>query len=336
MVLNVNLGEKSYDIVVERNSIDHIEDYIDLNRKVMIITDDGVPEIYSKKVADKCKNAYIYKVSSGEGSKSIKVYEEIQKKLLSLSFSRKDAIIAVGGGVVGDLSAFVASSYMRGIDFYNIPTTILSQLDSSIGGKCALNLDGVKNVVGAFYQPKKVIIDAETLKTLPKRQISNGLAEGVKMALTSSAELFEIFENKDALENIDDIIIKSLLIKKEVVEKDEKELGLRKVLNFGHTIGHAIESEENLNKLLHGECVALGILPMVDVSIVNRVKKVLLKLNLPTKVLIDTKKAVSLIKHDKKSKGDFVSIVFVSKIGEFSFKDVLIDELESYFDLIKE
>lgn len=336
MVLNVNLGEKSYDIVIERNSIDHIEDYIDLNRKVMIITDDGVPEIYSKKVADKCKNSYIYKVSSGEGAKSIKVYEEILKKLLSLSFGRKDAIVAIGGGVVGDLSAFVASSYMRGIDFYNVPTTVLSQLDSSIGGKCALNLDGVKNVVGAFYQPKKVIIDAETLKTLSKRHISNGLAEGVKMALTSSAKLFEIFENKDILQNIDDIIIKSLLIKKEVVEKDEKELDLRKVLNFGHTIGHAIESEENLNKLLHGECVALGMLCMISDTLIERLKKVLLKLNLPIKVLVDTKKAVSLIKHDKKSKGDFVSVVFVSEIGKFSFKEVLIDELESYFDLIKE
>ena len=222
MNIHMNLKENSYDIVVERGILARAGEHLNLKRRVLIVTDSGVPEIYSQTVAKQCKEAVVCTVQSGEGSKSLEVFGRLLQKMLDNGFSRKDCVVAVGGGVVGDLSGFVASAYMRGVDFYNIPSTLLSQIDSSIGGKTAINFGNVKNIVGAFYQPKKVLIDSELLKTLPERQISNGLAEAVKMSLTSDCELFDIFENKDINENIDEIIVRSLNIKKTVVEQDER------------------------------------------------------------------------------------------------------------------
>lgn len=336
MKMCVNLGEDSYDIVVKRGILKEIDKEINLQRKVFIITDKGVPSEYSNLVASKCLKPHIAVVETGEESKSLNVYEKLLSKMLSLGFDRGDCVVAVGGGVVGDLSGFVASSYMRGIDFYNIPTTVLSQIDSSIGGKVAVNLDGIKNIVGAFYQPKKVVIDPEVLKTLPKRQISNGLSEAVKMSLTSSEELFEIFENKDPLKSIDEIIIKSLNIKKNVVEKDEKEAGLRKILNFGHSIGHAIESRDNANSYYHGECVALGMIPMCSDEVRVRLIKVLEKLSLPVKTSFNPDKIIDAMTHDKKVKGGFITAVFVKKAGEFEMREVSPESLKESLALILE
>ena len=252
--------------------------------------------------------------------------------MLKLGFGRKDAVVAVGGGVVGDLAGFAASAYMRGIAFYNIPTTVLSQVDSSIGGKTAVNLDGIKNIVGAFYQPRKVLVDLDLLSTLPQRQISNGLAEAVKMSLTSDADLFGLFEIGNISENMDEIITRSLMIKKNVVEQDEKEQGLRKILNFGHTIGHGIESFEHLNGLYHGECVALGMIPMVSDTLRPRLIKVLENLSLPTSVELDCDAVYAAMIHDKKGEGDCVTVTTVPDAGRYEMKRVAFDEL---YPLIK-
>lgn len=336
MNIHMNLGENSYDIIVERGVLQRAAEEINLDRKVFIITDSGVPEAYSECVAAQSCEAHIATVIQGESSKSIAMYEQLLQKMLSLGFSRGDCVVAVGGGVVGDLSGFVAASYMRGIDFYNIPTTVLSQIDSSIGGKVAVNLGGIKNIVGAFYQPKKVLIDPDVLNTLPQRQISNGLAEAVKMSLTSDAELFEIFENKDIMSNIDQIIVKSLNIKKNVVEQDEKESGLRKILNFGHSIGHGIESEEQLSSLYHGECVALGMIPMCSPEVRARLVSVLGKLSLPTSVNFDADEVVEAMTHDKKVKNGKLIAVFVESVGSFLMKDISCESLRSNLDLISE
>ena len=240
MNIHMNLEENSYDIIVERGILACAGSHLNLERRVLIVTDTGVPAAYARTIADQCKAPVLYTIEPGEASKSLEMFGSLLQAMLEHGFSRKDCVVAVGGGVVGDLSGFAASSYMRGVDFYNIPTTLLSQIDSSIGGKTAVNLDGVKNMIGSFYQPRKVLIDPELLNTLPERQISNGLAEAVKMALTSDGELFDIFESRDIKNNLDEIIIRSLNIKKNIVEQDEKESGLRKILNFGHTIGHGI------------------------------------------------------------------------------------------------
>lgn len=320
MNIHLNLKENSYDIIVERGILEKAGGHLNLDRRVLVVTDTGVPAIYADTLAKQCKKSVICTVNAGETSKSIESFSELLHKMLENGFSRNDCVVAVGGGVVGDLSGFVASAYMRGVDFYNIPTTLLSQIDSSIGGKTAVNFGGIKNVVGAFYQPKKVLIDPDLLKTLPERQISNGLAEAIKMAVTSDSELFEIFESKSIKDNLDEIIIRSLNIKKSVVEQDEKESGLRRILNFGHTIGHGIESSINPEELYHGECVALGIIPMCSESIRPRVTNVLKKCNLYNLIDFDWSKISEIMFHDKKADGASVIVTTVDDIGKYEIK----------------
>ena len=238
-------------------------------------------------------------------------------------------MVAVGGGIVGDLGGFVASAYMRGVDFYNIPTTVLSQVDSSVGGKTAVNFRHIKNIVGAFYQPRCVLIDTELLRTLSKRQISNGLCEAVKMALTSDAELFRYFEeNEITLDNIDEVIRRAVGIKAAVVSEDEREGGIRKILNFGHTLGHAIEAREGEENLYHGECVAIGMLPMCAEDIRPRVLAVLKKLSLPTEApsAIDT--YLSFAGSDKKREGDTLAVIKVENIGSYRIEKMPIADWE--------
>ena len=320
MNIHMDLKENSYDILVERGILAKAGEHLPLNRRVLVVTDSGVPAAYAQTLASQCASPVICTVDTGEGSKSLEGFGHLLQTMLDHGFSRKDCVVAVGGGVVGDLSGFAASAYMRGIDFYNIPTTLLSQIDSSIGGKTAINFGGMKNIVGAFYQPKKVLIDPDLLQTLPPRQISNGLAEAVKMALTSDSILFDIFEHKDIPANLDEIIIRSLQIKKDVVQQDEKEAGLRKILNFGHTVGHGIESSENLRELYHGECVALGLIPMCAESIRPRVIDVLKKCGLYNRIDFDWEKIRQAAFHDKKADGSKVTVTLVPEIGSFELK----------------
>ncbi len=320
MILHMDLPQNGYDIILERGALCRISELLDLDRRVLIVTDEGVPAKYAQTVSAACKHPTVVTVKEGEGSKSFPVLEQLCKTMMEREFTRTDCVVAVGGGVVGDLAGFAAASYMRGIDFYNIPTTVLSQVDSSIGGKVAINLDGVKNIVGAFHQPKRVVIDPEVLSTLPRRQIANGLAEAIKMSLTSDAELFTIFESGRAELEIDNVIERSLRIKKAVVEQDEKEMGLRRILNFGHTLGHGIEAEEKTHGLYHGECVALGMIPMCSVSVRNRLLPVLSSLGLPTVLSGDLEEMLGLASHDKKRTGDEISVVWVEEVGSFELR----------------
>jgi 3-dehydroquinate synthase len=237
-------------------------------------------------------------------------------------------VVAVGGGVVGDLGGFVASLYMRGVDFYNVPTTVLSQVDSSIGGKTAVNLAGIKNIIGAFYQPKAVLIDPDTLNSLSERQIVNGLFEAIKMGATSDKELFELFLNGEWKENLDLIIEKALLVKKNVVEQDEKESHLRKILNFGHTIGHGFESAAH-GRYLHGECVALGMLYMSSEEVQDQLCEIYEKLGfeIPEFYTFDLEEVREAITHDKKASGQNCSVVYVSEIGNGSIEEWSMDEV---------
>ena len=322
MIIPVNADNGCYDIVLERGSLKKAGQLLELDRRVLVVTDEGVPPEYAGCVASQCREAIVVTVPRGEGSKSFEQLERLLSAMLEASFTRGDCVVAVGGGVVGDLSGFAASCYMRGIDFYNIPTTLLAQVDSSVGGKTAVNFGGVKNIVGAFYQPKKVIIDPETLKTLERRQLMAGLAEAIKMAATSSAELFELIENSEDLDaDLPEIIRRSLCIKRDVVEQDPKENGLRRILNFGHTVGHAVEGF-NKGKLLHGECVALGMPPMCSGEALERVTKVLKKYGLPTEIEQSADELMPYLKHDKKMTADLVKVVLVDKIGQFRICDM--------------
>ena len=327
--IRVELGESSYDICVGGGILGSAKEIMNLERKVFILTDAGVPKEYAEKIMEQSKEAVIFTANEGEGTKSLATLSKVLEVMLEFEMSRGDCVVAVGGGVVGDLGGFASSIYMRGIDFYNIPTTLLSQVDSSIGGKTAVNFGGVKNTVGSFHQPRAVLIDTETLKTLPRRQVSAGLAEAVKMSLTSDAELFDIFENSTAFD-VEDIIIRALEVKRAVVEKDEKESGLRKILNFGHTLEHGIEAEEGFGGLYHGECVALGMIPMCSEKVRERLIKVLRKLELPTSYNGDVDAALSHVVHDKKCHGGTVDAVFVDTVGKCRIEKISVEDFSTF------
>lgn len=315
---------------VQRGAIFHISDWVPTDRKVMVVTDSGVPFQYAQAVLSCCPKGYCHIFGQGEQNKTLDTVRAILEDLLENGFTRTDAVIAVGGGVVGDVAGFAASCYMRGIDFYNVPTTLLSQVDSSIGGKTGVDFGGVKNVVGAFYMPKAVIIDPDCLATLDLRLLHEGLAEAIKMAATSDAELFSYIEEEGPLEpKLDRIISGALAIKDAVVEADPKESGLRRVLNFGHTVGHAIEaaSAGTQNPLFHGECVAAGMLYMCSDEVRQRLQPLLERFDLPVADPFSTETLLSYIGHDKKKQGSTITAVYVNEIGSFEFRNMDMDQM---------
>ena len=330
MIIPVKTKLGGYDVVIERGVLGSADKYFNLSRKVLIVTDDGVPENYARTIADLSGEALTVVIPAGEKSKNFENYRRILEALIGADFTRSDCIVAVGGGVVGDLAGFAGATYMRGIDFYNLPTTVLSQVDSSIGGKTAIDFCGYKNMVGSFCSPQCVLIDPDTLGTLDRRHISNGLCEALKMAATCDGELFRFFENGKARSNIDEIITRAVSIKKNIVEADERETGLRRVLNFGHTVGHAIES--NSPSLLHGECVGLGMLYMCSHDVKKRIKAALDDLNLPVTADISFESIKEALSHDKKETGSKITTVFVDKIGTYRF---VTEEISDFLDRLK-
>lgn len=319
--LTMNLGPRSYDIILKRGALENLYQFARLDRRVAIVTDSGVPEAFARRVADQCRDARIITVPQGEASKSLKTLETVLRQMLDFGMGRGDLVVAVGGGVVGDLAGFAASIYMRGVDFINCPTTTLSMIDSSIGGKTAVDLGDTKNIVGTFWQPKLVIVDPDTLSTLPQRHFVNGLAEAVKAALLADPELFSIFEQGDVDARIDEIIYRCLRFKKNIVEQDETEQGMRKALNFGHTLGHGIEAVRGIKGrrttgLYHGECVALGMLPMIESkTLQKRVRAVYRRLGLPLRASYDKQKVLAEMLHDKKAQAGQITLIKVPGLG---------------------
>lgn len=314
-----------YPIFIRQGGLHQVGDLFHLNRKVLIVSDSGVPEDYAMTVASQCDEAVLFVFERGEASKCMDTYKGILQALVDNHFTRTDCIVAVGGGVVGDVAGLAASTYMRGVDFYNIPTTVLAQVDASIGGKTAIDFAGYKNVVGAFYPPKGVLIDVDVLQTLPRRQIANGMAEVIKMAITCDTNLFELLESSQEI--TEEIISCALWIKKRIVEADEQEIGLRKVLNFGHTLGHGIESV--VGEWYHGECVAMGMLPMCASSVRERLLATLKKWDLPTELSVDTDALIAACRHDKKTQGKGITIVCAPEMGKYELKTIPFAEFET-------
>ena len=311
MIINIDIADRGYNVTIERGCLSKAAELLNLERKCLVVTDEGVPSEYASSVAGQCSEAYVVTLPRGERSKNMANLEKLLKEMLDNGFTRGDCVVSVGGGMVGDLGGFTAATYMRGIDFYNIPTTLLSQADSSIGGKTAVNLETAKNIVGAFWQPKAVLIDTTTLDTLPEDQIASGMAEIIKAGMIADADLFEMIEdNPDA--SYEDMLIRSLVVKKNVVETDEREGDLRRILNFGHTIGHGIES---VTGMLHGHCVALGMIPMCSEDARKRLVPVLEAAGLPTSVSCDKDAVYEAVLSDKKMKDGKIGAVWVDEIG---------------------
>ncbi len=337
--LTVNQNNKPiYDIVYENDFgklAEELEKFEIINKKLCIITDSKVKDLYADAVCevlkDKCKSIEVYSFPNGEQSKNLDTVKLIYEFLIQNKFERKDMLLALGGGVVGDTTGFVAATYLRGVDFVQIPTTLLAQVDSSVGGKTGVDFDQYKNMVGAFYMPKLVYMNLSTLQTLDDRQYYSGMAEVMKYGLIKNAKFYEwIIDNmyeiheKD-LETLEEMVLKSCTYKKLIVEKDPTEKGERALLNFGHTIGHAIEKAKNF-ELLHGECVALGCVAAaymswkkdyISMDEYYEIRDMFVPFNLPISIEdINPEEIYELTSSDKKMEGSQIKFILLKKVGK--------------------
>ncbi|MCY6485006.1 3-dehydroquinate synthase [Clostridium aestuarii] len=349
--LRVNLCENSYAIYIKKGLFNYIGEEIKKiynNKKVVIITDENVDKFYGKIIKSNLEkndfNVYKIVLKPGEKTKSVDELLKIYDKLLDFGVTREDLIITLGGGVIGDLGGFAAATLFRGIHFVQVPTSLLAQIDSSIGGKVAVDLPRGKNLVGSFYHPKAVFIDPNMLKTLEKRFLYDGMAEVIKYGCIRDKKLFNDLlkynSEEELFNNLEDIIYTCCSIKKEIVEKDEKDTGERMILNFGHTIGHAIEKYFNFEKYTHGEAVALGMyeitkksekMGITDKGALQLLKKILVQYQLEYEINLENKeKILEAISLDKKNKGEFMNVVLLKKIGEGFIKEIKREEMINF------
>ncbi|MGO5359296.1 3-dehydroquinate synthase [Anaerofustis sp. LCP19S3_F7] len=335
--IHVNLNEKSYDIIIKEDILKSLSEEIKKvykGEKLFIITDDIVARFYLDKVINNLKDGgfsvdYII-LPNGEKTKSIESLEPIYNALIDFNMTRKDMIITLGGGVIGDLGGFVASTFLRGVGFIQIPTTLLSQVDSSVGGKVAIDLKKGKNLVGSFHQPKLVLIDTNVLTTLSLRNIKDGLAEVIKYGLIFDKDFFEFLSNlktkEDILNNIEHIVYTSCNLKRIVVEEDEKDTGERMKLNFGHTLAHGIEAHFNYEKYTHGEAVAIGMyeitkhsekLGLTPKGVSDKIKDILINFDMEYDIgAINNDSILSHISSDKKNEGKVLNVILLNEIGK--------------------
>jgi len=348
--INLTHSNGSYDIYIGENLIETAGDYIEelnLNPKTKfcIVSDDIVYPLYGgivKNSVEKKGFAVKYFVfKNGESQKNLSVISEIYNFLCENKFDRNDYLIALGGGVVGDMTGFAAATYLRGIKFIQIATTLLAQVDSSVGGKTGVNLSHGKNLVGAFYQPQLVLCDTGVLKTLPEDIYADGMAEAIKHGFIKSVGLFDSLMNKTI--SVIDMVYENIKIKADVVISDEFETGERAVLNFGHTIGHAVEKYYNFSKFSHGQSVAIGmvyeakishILNLCEYDVVEKIIKILNLYSLPVNIgeKIDNKILADICCGDKKSENDFIKFVLLEDIGKYKFVKINKSEI---FDLLE-
>lgn len=334
--LHVNLLDKSYDIIIKKGLLSEISEEIKniySGKKLFIITDDIVAKFYLKKVVSNLsENGFLVDyiiLPNGESAKSLSSLEPIYNKLIDFKMTRKDMIITLGGGVIGDLGGFVASTFLRGINFIQVPTTLLSQVDSSVGGKVAIDLKKGKNLVGSFHQPKLVLIDTDVLNTLETRTIKDGFMEVLKYGLIFDKEFFDFLYNlktrEDILNNIEHIVYTSCDHKRRVVEEDERDTGERMKLNFGHTLAHGIEAYYNYEKYTHGEAVGIGMYEITKLSeekgltkngTSEKIKDLLLDLNMEYNInAVNNNEILSHISADKKNEGNVLNVILLNDIG---------------------
>lgn len=355
--MTINYEKKPcYDIVFAEDFsllAEELADFGVAERKVAVICDTNTEKLFGREVREileKCaKKVILHAFPAGEANKTLDTVKEIYKRLIEEKFDRKDMLVALGGGVVGDITGYAAATYLRGIDFIQIPTTLIAQSDSSIGGKTGVDFDGYKNMVGAFYMPKLVYMNVGTLKKLDDRQFYAGFAEVMKHGLIKDALFYEwlldhMYEIHDRdTEVLLEMVMKSCGVKKLVVEKDPKEQGDRALLNFGHTIGHAIEKAKHF-EMVHGECITLGMVAAAFISWKREnismeeyyeVRDMFVPFNLPISIDdIDPEEILSLTKSDKKMEAGQIKFVLLKKVGK-AYVDKTVTDAE-ILDAVKE
>ena len=349
--IEVKASSGNYPIYIKNGLLDEIGvevKKIYKGSKIAIVTDSSVNELYGQRVISSLKMSgfepFKIVVNAGEESKSFKTLLEVYDKLLDFKINRGDIIIALGGGVVGDMAGFAASTFLRGIPIVQIPTTLLAQVDSSVGGKVAVDLPRGKNLVGSFYMPKAVFIDPLLLRTLSDRFLNDGMGEVIKYGAIKDSELFYKllkYENKEALlKEIDQIIYTCCSIKAAIVEVDEKDTGERMLLNYGHTIGHAIEQFYNFKRYSHGEAVAMGMysitklgeeLGLTSSGTSNAIKDILVKYNLPWMLpKISCEDVIETISNDKKNIGESMNFILIKSIGNSFIEKINKTKINDY------
>lgn len=339
---------RSYNIYIEHGIISEAGKYVRAVSdavRALVISDSNVAPVYARRVTDSLAGCgfetSLFVFPAGEQNKRLSTIEKMYDFFFEHDLTRSDIIVALGGGVTGDMAGFAAASYLRGIDFVQIPTTLLSQVDSSVGGKTGVDLPGGKNLVGAFWQPRAVLIDPDTLDTLPPVFFSDGMGEVIKYGCIRSSSLFEKLEKENAEDIIDDIIYECVSIKRDVVEHDERDTGERAILNFGHTFGHAIEKLGNYGGLTHGQAVAVGALMLTRITekkgitesgSAARIEALLKKNGMPTETEFTLSDILAATRGDKKSTGRSLNFIFLSRIGECFINKLPVAEIGSFFD----
>lgn len=343
--LKVETG-RPYDIIIKNGIIDNCGEFIKKvsnAMRVAVISDTNVFPIYGEKVVNSLKNSgyqvYSFTFEAGEKSKNLTTISKMYDFLAENHITRTDLIVALGGGVTGDMAGFAAASYLRGIDFVQIPTSLLAQVDSSVGGKTGVDIGAGKNLVGAFWQPVLVLIDSNTLDSLPQYYFEDGMAEVIKYGCIKDKSLFDKLEKVNAADCIDDIIYNCVAIKRDVVSRDEREKGERALLNFGHTLGHALEKINNFIDLSHGQAVAIGMCMITKASekagltekgSAKRIENLCKKYNLPTYSEISKTEIARAASSDKKTNGSSIKLALLKEIGESYLEKIKISELEDF------
>lgn len=338
-------ASKTYPILIGAGLLDScgeiIKDKLGVHAAA-VITDDIVDRLYADRVMQSLRDAGLRAVKfvfpHGEESKSIAVYAEILSFLAEHHITRTDMLISLGGGIPGDMGGFAAATFLRGIRFVQIPTTLLSAVDSSVGGKTAVNLPAGKNLVGSFYQPDLVICDYKTLDTLPESIFADGCAEVIKYGVIMDADFFDFLKTHDIKENIEKVITRCVELKRDVVDQDEKELGIRAILNFGHTIGHAIEINSHF-EISHGSAVAIGMVMaakgayatgMTDADLTDTIRDVLVKNKLPVSCPFTAEALYAVSCSDKKRSGDTIKLIIPEKMGKCVGKKIPVEDMLTF------
>ena len=328
--IRVELGNDSYDILIAAGLLDQVGEHcrqLNLGSKIVIISNPTVASLYLDVVKPSLEEAgfmvYYIEIPDGEAFKKLNIIERLHNQLASIGLDRHSSLLALGGGVVGDIVGFVAATYLRGINFIQVPTTLLAQVDSSVGGKTGVNLESGKNLVGSFYQPKFVLIDTNTLETLPEREFRTGMAEIIKYGVIRSSVLFKTLEQSP--QDIGPIIAECCQIKADVVAEDEKESYLRMILNFGHTVGHAIEAVTHYEEYTHGEAIALGMIAAGEIALAlnqfspqeqEALTALIQQTGLPTTFpTLDVADLMDAMTRDKKAREGLLTFVLPETIG---------------------
>ncbi|MFC3928484.1 3-dehydroquinate synthase [Streptococcus caprae] len=354
MKLMVNLPDRPYEIWIERGAIAQTGQWLAQlwkPQKVAIITDNHVRDLYEAAVKASLEatgfDVITFEFLEGEASKNLTTVNKVYEFLVKHDMTRSDGILALGGGVVGDLAGYVASTYMRGIHFVQVPTSLTAQVDSSIGGKTGVNTPYAKNMVGTFTQPDGVLIDPNTLNTLGERELIEGMGEVVKYGLIDDVELWQELAEMDGsvasiLEHAESIIYHSCNVKRKLVVEDELDNGVRLYLNFGHTIGHAIEATAGYGQVMHGEAVAIGMVQiarvaerkgLMPVGITQQIIDMCAKFGLPTDHMPWDKEALyKALIHDKKARGTSIKTVIVPELGRAAINQISLDEMKEYLE----